>query len=401
MKDMHFRQTKQFTYNHTIKACFIGFIVQAIVNNFVPLLFLVFQSSYDIALSKITLLITFNFCIQLIVDLLSAGFIDRIGYRASMILAHLLSAAGLLLLTLLPELLPDPFAGLLISVMVYAAGGGLLEVLVSPVVEACPTDNKETAMSLLHSFYCWGHVAVVLISTLFFAVAGTENWKILAILWSIVPLFNCLLFTRVPIYSLLEDSDTGVPVKELFRSRLFCLLLLAMLCAGASEQAVSQWASFFAESGLHVSKTIGDLAGPMFFAALMGASRAIYGKYGERINLNQFMKASSFLCIVGYLIVSLSPLPAISLLGCGICGLSVGILWPGTFSTASKTIPKGGTPLFALLALGGDAGCSLGPTFAGLAASIFDGDLHKGILAAVIFPVLMLLTCFSIKQPHH
>ncbi len=393
------RESKSiFHYGHTVKACFVGYIVQAIVNNFVPLLFLMFQSSYQIPLSKITLLITFNFAIQLIVDLISAGFIDKIGYRISILMAHLLAALGLVLLTILPEMMPDAFCGLLIAVMVYAVGGGLLEVLVSPIVEACPADNKETAMSMLHSFYCWGHVGVVLLSTLFFSMFGIDNWKILALLWAVIPALNALLFLKVPIYSLLEDGDLGLSMKKLFADKAFWVIMLLMICAGASEQAVSQWASTFAESGLKVSKTIGDLAGPMFFAIMMGISRFFYGKYGERIDLNKFMKISAILCIFSYLFIALSPLPAMSLLGCGFCGLSVGILWPGSFSIASQTIPRGGTTLFALLALGGDIGCSGGPTFAGMVSSAAGGNLHVGILAAVVFPVLMLLGCCIIKR---
>ncbi|MCD8159678.1 MAG: MFS transporter [Clostridiales bacterium] len=391
-------QTKPLSYDHTIKACFVGYIVQAIVNNFVPLLFLTFQSSYGIPLSSITLLITFNFTVQLVVDLLSPKFIDRVGYRAAVVAAHVMAAAGLICLAVLPDLLPSPFVGLVISVLIYAVGGGLLEVLVSPIVEACPTDNKESAMSLLHSFYCWGHVGVVLLSTIFFAAFGTERWKIMALLWAIVPIANCVIFTRVPIYSLLEDEEKGLSMRELLGRRSFWLAMLLMICAGASEQAVSQWTSTFAESGLQVSKTLGDLCGPMLFAILMGTSRALYGKYGAHIDLIRTMKLSAGLCVVSYLVISLSPWPMLSLLGCGVCGFSVGILWPGTFSMTARLLPKGGTLLFALMALGGDIGCSAGPTFVGMLSSLAGGDLHAGILAAVCFPVLMLLGSCALRR---
>ena len=391
-------QKKKDLYQYTIKACFIAYIVQAIGNNFVPLLFLTFQSEYGIPLSRITLLITFNFCIQLLIDALSARFIDRIGYRASVMLAHICSAAGLVLLAVLPGILPDPFAGLLLAVMIYAVGGGLIEVLVSPIVEACPAENKEKAMSLLHSFYCWGHVGVVLLSTVFFAAFGTENWRILAVFWAVIPAVNCLLFWKVPIYSLLEDGETGMSLGMLMRNRIFWLLLLLMICAGASEQAVSQWASTFAESGLGVSKSLGDLCGPMFFAVLMGTSRALYGKFGDKLPLQRSMKLSAGLCIFTYLMISLSPWPAVSLLGCGICGFSVGILWPGSFSIASRALPRGGTLLFALLALGGDVGCSLGPSFVGTVSSAASGDLRTGILTAVLFPAAMLAGCMILGR---
>lgn len=381
-------------YNKTVIACFVGYIVQAIVNNFVPLLFLTFQRTYDIPLSQITMLVTINFGVQLLVDLLAVGFVDKIGYRASMILAHACAALGLASLAVLPELLPSPFAGILCSVMIYAVGGGLLEVLVSPVMEACPSDNKEKAMSMLHSFYCWGHVGVVILSTLFFRIAGISNWKIMALVWALVPLGNMIAFTKVPIASLIEEGETGLNMKELFSLKIFWVLLIMMICAGASEQAVSQWASTFAEKGLGISKTAGDLAGPMAFAILMGLSRAFYGRYGDKINLDKFMIYSCMLCIASYLCISLVPSPVISLVGCAACGLSVGIMWPGTFSKASAAIPRGGTALFALLALGGDVGCSGGPTVVGMVSSAIADNLKMGILAGIIFPILLLSGIF-------
>lgn len=382
---------KKNNYQLTMYACFIGYIVQAIVNNFLPLLFVTFQKTYSIPLTQITLLITLNFGIQLVIDMLSAGFVDKIGYRASAIIAHVCSAAGLVLLTVLPGAFPDPFAGILIAVFIYAIGGGLIEVLISPILEACPTDNKEKAMSLLHSFYCWGHVGVVLISTLFFTLFGIENWKILAVCWAVVPAVNIILFAKAPIYSLHEEGDTGLTLKQLFTRKIFWVMMLMMLCAGASEQAVSQWASTFAEQGLGVSKTIGDLAGPMSFAALMGLSRLLYGKFGDKLNLDKFMRMSCLLCIAAYLCISLVPLPAVGLVGCAVCGFSVGIMWPGTFSKASAAVKGGGTALFAMLALAGDVGCSGGPTLAGFISGCFNGELRAGILAAIVFPVLLLI----------
>lgn len=375
-------------FKTTIGACFVGYVVQAIVNNFVPLLFVTLQNTYDIPLSKITMLVTINFGVQLVVDLASAVFVDRIGYRASAILAHVCSAAGLVLLTVLPDLLPDAFTGILIAVVVYAIGGGLIEVLISPIMESCPTDNKEAAMSLLHSFYCWGHVGVVLISTAFFALAGIDNWRILACVWAVIPVVNAVVFLRVPMAPLIAEGEKGMPLRELFANKTFWFLMLMMVCAGASEQAVSQWASTFAESGLGVSKAVGDLAGPMAFAILMGGARAFYGKYGEKIDLDRFMMGSGILCVCAYLLISLVPSPVVSLIGCALCGLSVGIMWPGTFSKAAASLRTGGTAMFALLALGGDLGCSGGPTLVGLVSSAAGNNLKIGILAAIVFPVL-------------
>ncbi len=375
----------------TLYACFIGYIVQAVVNSFVPLLFVTFQKDYGIPLSQITLLVTINFGLQLLVDFLSVGFIDRIGYRASAILAHVFAASGFLLLVILPEIMDNSFAGILISVMVYAIGGGLLEVLISPIVEACPTEHKEQTMSMLHSFYCWGCVGVVLISTLFFAAFGTANWKILTLMWMLVPIANGIFFTQVPIAPLIEEGEEGMSIKDLFREKIFWVLMLLMVCAGASEQAVSQWASTFAEQALGVSKTVGDLTGPLSFSVFMGLSRFLYGKYGAQIKLHTAMVGSGLLCIFSYLLLALVPHPAVGLIGCGICGFSVGILWPGTFSMAAASLKNGGTALFALLALAGDLGCSGGPTVVGEVSSLFGDDFHKGILAGVLFPVLLMV----------
>ena len=379
------------SYKRTMYACFVGYIVQAIVNNFVPLLFVTFQKTYQIPLSKITLLITINFIIQLLIDLLSAGFVDRIGYKASVTIAHICSAVGLLALTLLPELTADPFAGILIAVAIYAVGGGLLEVLISPIIEACPTDNKEKAMSLLHSFYCWGHVGVVLLSTLFFRIFGIENWKYMALVWALIPIVNGVLFTRVPIAPLLDEGEEGLSMAELFKKKIFWVLMLMMLCAGASEQAVSQWASTLAEKSFGINKTIGDLAGPMAFAILMGSSRAFYGKFGDKINLERFMQYSAILCMISYLMIAFIPVPALGILGCAVCGLSVGIMWPGTFSMAAASVKRGGTALFALLALAGDVGCSSGPTYVGMISGTLNDNLKMGIFAALVFPILMIV----------
>lgn len=379
------------TYRHTMYACFTGYFVQAIINNFAPLLFLTFGSQFGISMERITLLVSFNFALQLVVDMLSAGFIDRIGYRAAAVLAHILAAVGLICLALLPEIFPSPFAGLLTAVCIYALGGGLIEVLITPLANACPSDNHVGSISLLHSFYCWGHMAVVLISTLFFLCFGTEHWQVLAPIWALVPACNAWFFTKVPIPRIVPEGITGMTIPQLLRSRLFWLMALLMLCAGASEQAVSQWASAFAEQGLQVSKTIGDLAGPMFFALAMGASRFLYSKFSEKIRLQRAIWLCALLCTSSYLLIALSPWPFLSLIGCGICGFSVGIFWPGTASLSAQLLPAGGTAMYALLALGGDLGCSAGPALVGFFGSFFNGSLHFGILCAIVFPIVLLL----------
>lgn len=385
-------------YNQTLYASFIGYIIQAIVNNFAPLLFLTFRSAYGIPLAQITLLVTINFGLQLTVDLFAALFLNKIGYRACVLGAHCFAAAGLILMAFLPDLLPHAFTGLLISVVIYALGGGLLEVVVSPIVEACPTKNKEKAMSMLHSFYCWGQVGVVLFSTVFFSVFGIEKWKILCILWALVPICNFFLFARAPIATLEEKNGNCMSMKTLFSTKIFWVLMLLMLCAGACELTISQWASTFAEKGLGISKSAGDLAGPMFFALLMGLSRLLYGKQGHKLDLQKFMVFSGILCAASFLLISLSPIPVLSLLGCGICGFSVGILWPGTYSIAAKILRGGGATMFAFLALAGDLGCTVGPTFAGFLSGAFGDNLRIGILASVVFPILLLVGLFACRR---
>lgn len=376
-------------FKHTFYASYGGYFVQAIINNFLPLLFLTFQRDFSLPYDKISLLIVINFGFQLVVDYLAAYFIDKIGYKKCTIAAHLLAAAGLCSLSVLPYIM-SPFIGIVISIIIYATGSGLIEVIISPLVDACPSDNKEGAMSLLHSFYCWGHMCVVLLSTLFFALFSVENWRILSAIWALVPLANGIYFCYVPFPDILGESKS-MSVKELFKTRLFYVFALVMLCSGASEQAMSQWASAFAESGLQVSKTMGDLLGPCMFAFLMGSARVLYSKISEKYSLVSVMVASGALCVVSYLVASLSPNPLVSLIGCGVCGFSVGVMWPGTFSLAALRMPEGGTALFAMLALFGDSGCALGPAVVGRGITLFDGDFSKGMLLALVFPLLLII----------
>ena len=377
-------------YHRTLIACYLGFITQAIAANFAPLLFLTFHKTYSIPLGQIALISTTFYLTQLVVDVLSARFVDSIGYRTCVVASEVTSAAGWIGLAFLPDLLPDPFVGILICVVVYAVGSGLIEVLVSPIVEACPFENKESVMSLLHSFYCWGSVGVILGSTLFFAVFGVGAWRVLACLWAIVPLYNIYNFATCPIERLVDEGES-MSILGLFKTPLFWLLALLMVCSGASELAMGQWASAFTESALGVSKTVGDLAGPCMFAALMGISRVFYGKYGEKYDLRRFMLGSGALCVACYLLASLSRLPALGLLGCALCGLSVGIMWPGTLSISSQAMPRGGTAMFALLAMAGDLGGSLGPSVVGTFSQRAGDNLQAGLLVGLVFPVALII----------
>lgn len=378
-------------YEKTIRACFIGYIVQAIVNNFAPLLFITFQTTYDIPLAQITTLITINFALQLMTDLAAAYFTDKIGYRASVLIAHTMAALGLIGLAVFPSVVPSPFVGLVMAVVLYAIGGGLLEVIVSPMVEACPSEHKDRTMSMLHSFYCWGSVGVILVSTLVFWLFGIQNWRILAALWAIVPIANGIAFINVPIISMEESTGESTPMSQLFKIKMFWIFIVLMCCAGASELVISQWASAFAEKALGISKSLGDLLGPTLFAVLMGLSRVIYGKYGDKIGLDRMMILSCALCVIAYLMIALFDSAVIGLTGIAISGFAVGIMWPGTYSKAAGVMKGGGTAMFAFLALAGDLGCTSGPTFAGWTAAVFGDNLKVGILCETVFPAVMLM----------
>ena len=389
--------TENRKYQKTLAACYLGYITQAIAANFAPLLFLTFQTAYGIPLDNIALIPIVFYLTQLLVDLGAAKFADKIGYRICMVASQAASATGLVLLAVLPEVLPSPFWGLLIAVVFYATGSGLVEVLVSPIVEACPFKNKDGRMSLLHSFYCWGAVGVILGSTLFFAVFGTESWQSLALIWAVVPLVNIFQFLTCPIKHLVEGGKSLPPCK-LLRMPLLWLMILLMICSGASEATMAQWASAFTESALGVTKTVGDLAGPCLFAVFMGISRTLYGKMSERLNLANAMLLSGLLCVVCYLLASLSPWPALGLAGCSFCGFSVGILWPGTIRLSSQKCPQGGTAMFALLALAGDFGGTVSPVIVGGFSELAGESLKAGLLAATAFPVLLVIGLLILRR---
>ncbi len=384
-------------YKKTLFACYLGFITQAISANFAPLLFLTFKSTYGISLEKIALIPFVFYLTQLLIDFAATKFADKIGYRTCVTASQVVSAFGLVLLAILPEILPVPFVGILISVVFYAMGSGLIEVLVSPIVEACPFENKDSMMSLLHSFYCWGTVGVILGSTLFFAVFGVKNWRILTLIWALVPLVNTFNFMTCPIERLLEDGES-LPIRKLLSIPLFWLMILLMICSGASEASMAQWASAFTESALGVSKTVGDLAGPCLFAVFMGITRVIYGKMSEKLDLTKVMLLCGTMCAGCYLLASLSPMPILGLAGCALCGMAVGIMWPGTLSISSQKCPRGGTALFAFLALAGDLGATVSPALVGSISEIAGSNLKMGLLVAAVFPVVLVAGLMVLKK---
>lgn len=373
----------------TIFACCTGYAVQSVVVNYTPLLFLTFHTSLGISFSRLTLLVTVNFAVQLLTDFLSARVVARFGFRKSLVAAHAFAALGLALMAFLPSLL-SPFVGILLSTCIFAVGGGILEVLVSPLCEACPVKNKTALMSFLHSFFCWGVVLCALFSTLFFVFVGTDKWQLLTLLWALFPVLNGILFCFVPIYENEKTDIDATAFKGLFRKKEFWGMMLFMLASGASELSVSQWASAFTESALGVSKTVGDLIGVCGFAVMMGLARTLYAKLSTRLPIEKAMILCAALCTVGYLFIGLSSSAALGLIGCAVCGFGVGIFWPATYSLASRRI-RGGTLMFSLLAFAGDLGCSVGPTVVGTVADLFSGDLKRGILLATVFPLILFI----------
>lgn len=394
--------TKQKNYRKTLIACYIGFVTQAILANFAPLLFITFMSTYGIALDQIAIIPIAFYLTQLFVDLAATKYVDKIGYRTCVIASHVLSAVGLLLMAFLPEVLPVPYIGILIAVVLYSIGSGLLEVLISPIIEACPFENKDGVMSLLHSFYCWGAMGVILVSTLFFALFGVEKWQILTCILALIPLCNTFNFINCPIERLVEDGKS-MGIRNLLKTPIFWLMILLMICSGASEATMSQWASAFTESAIGVSKTIGDLAGPCLFAMFMGIARMSYGKFSHKLDLSKIMLICSIMCATCYLVASLSNIPILGLAGCALCGLAVGIMWPGSISISSQKCPKGGTAMFAFLALAGDFGGTISPAMVGSISEMAGGNLKTGLLAATFFPIvlvigLIILQCINIRQ---
>ena len=367
-------------------ACYIGIMVQAVTINFVPMLFVAFMGEFGLGVGQISALVALTFIVQFTVDFLCVFIVGRVSYRALSCTAHILAAAGLALMPLLPYV-TDPFLGLCIAVLVYSTGSGLIEVIVSPIVESCPSSNKTAEMSLLHSFYCWGQTATVILSTVFFCFAGIDSWRVLSLVWAAVPLVNFFLFLSCPMNTS-EQSEKSMRMKTLISNCDFLLLLVIIMCAGAAELAVAQWASAYCETALGVDKTVGDLAGPMAFAVCMGIARVGYGILGNRVRLERYMLASGILCVAGYLVIAFAPYAWLGLAGFGICGLAVGVLWPGTLSLAARHVDGGGT-MFAMLSFAGDAGCTLGPFIAGMLAESAGGDIGYGISAAAVFPLVL------------
>ena len=381
---------KKLSFEHTKTACYLGSISQSIVCGFLPLLFVIFNQDYGIPLAKVTLFATINFVIQLIMDFTSLFYIDRVSYRKTIVVAHLLAAGGFLFLGIVAPRVQNTYLAVLFSVMLFSAGGGLFEVLLSPIIEGCPSKNKAATMSMLHSMFAFGSIGVILLTNLLLFIFGKNNWHYIAIIWALIPFANAIYFLIVPINKIVDNNER-TPLFKLFKKKSFLVFILIMFCSGASEIAMSQWASAFAESSLGVSKVMGDILGPCIFASMMALSRVLYSKLADRINLAKYLLACGFLTVACFLTAALSPVKIMALLACGFCGFTVGIMWPGTVSLTAKTYPMGGAAMFGVMALAGDIGCTSGPTLVGFVASAFGGELRMGLLISSIFPILLVV----------
>lgn len=400
-------------YSGTRRACYVGYITQAIVVNLAPIFYLLFQTKFHVSRTQIGQFIFVLFAVQLLVDIISVPIVQKVGYRATCVFAHACAAVGLALLSILPNIMP-PYAGIMIAIVTAAIGSGLIEVLISPIIEALPSDSSRAAMVLLHSFYCWGQASVVLISTLALLALGDDRWNYIPIFWALIPFCNMIAFTRVPLVDI--DGEEPVRFRDLASTPMFILAVIVMVCAGASELAMSQWASYFAEAGLGVTKVVGDLLGPCMFAIFMAVGRTLYGIFGARLSLKRCLIACGIITTASYLLAVFAPFPILSLVGCAFCGFGVSLLWPGMLSLSAERFSGGSTALFALLALGGDFGCSVGPFITGLVSdavsavpafgqmsadmgmSIEQLAVKLGLLVVIIFPIFSVIGVLALGK---
>lgn len=382
-------------YIPTKLAGYVGFVVQAIVNNFLPILFIVFQDIYGLGYEKLGRLIVFNFAVQMFIDFITPKIIHKIGYRRAAFLCQFTACLGLCLMSLLPRIMPSPYTAMFIAIAVYATGSGLMEVILSPMIEMLPTGNKSGNMAVLHSFYCWGQTVVVPLTTLMVFAFGYENWSYIPLVWAIVPFINMLAFLRVPIVEPGREVKQSTLI-ELLKTPSFIIYMLMMFCGGASEIAMSQWASLFVEQALGVSKAIGDIVGPCLFALFMALGRVIYAKFSKKVSFTRLLIWLNILCFVCYVMVGISKIAALSLVFCALCGFSVSISWPGIYSAGARTFKTGGAVMFSAFAMCGDTGCALGPGLVGLVAEYT--NLNMGFIAAAVFPFIMVICSIIILK---
>lgn len=382
-------------YLPTKLAGYVGFIVQAIVNNFLPILFIVFQDVYGLGYEKLGRLIVINFATQMFIDFITPKIIHKLGYRRAAFLCQFTACVGLCLMAVLPRFMSNTYLAIIISIVFYATGSGLMEVILSPMIEMLPTGNKSGNMAVLHSFYCWGQTVVVPLTTLMVFIFGRENWTYIPLVWAVVPFVNMFTFLRVPIVEP-DSEEKQSTFLELARTPKFVVYMVMMLCAGASEIAMSQWSSLFVEQALGVSKAIGDIVGPCLFALFMALGRVIYASLSKKVSFTRLLIWLNLLCFICYVMVALCHIAVLSLVFCALCGLSVSISWPGIYSAGARTFKTGGAVMFSAFAMCGDTGCALGPGLVGLVAEYT--NLNVGFLVAAVFPLIMVICSIYILK---
>lgn len=381
-------------YKSTIRACYIGNLVGALVTNLSPLLFVILMGSYNLSFEQVGRLVLINFFTQIIADLAFSKPVDTYGVRPFITLGHALVFIGFVMFAFSPRLFPhSPYTGLMLATVVFSCGGGLLELLLSAIVQAVPSDAKAAAMSLLHSFYAWGFIVVVVLTFLMLKLFGSANWPWLFLIWSLVPLFNFFNFLRVPLPPQVPDEHR-TSTRVLASTPFFIFVVLGIALGGAAEVSMSQWTSAYAETTLGLSKQTGDLLGLCLFAGLLGLGRVLYGTYGKRFDIWRVMFLGSLFAAGCYLVAALSQHPIVSLVACAFCGLGVALLWPGSVTNAAHRFPFAGASMFAILAAGGDTGAAVGPWLLGLIADQIPTDfplspLRVGMVIGTLFPLAM------------
>lgn len=406
------KSTKE--YNLAKYACYLGSGGMAIVSVLSPLLFVTFRELYGISYTLLGLLVVANFLTQLSVDLIFSFFTKYFNIHKTVRTMPIITFSGLLIYTLMPLIFPEyVYLWLIIGTIVFSASAGLGEVLLSPVIAAIPSDNPDREMSKMHSAYAWGCVAVVVISTLFLKLAGTHNWQFLALLLSLLPFANAIIFAKakLPEISINQDAEKG---GVSFKNKGIIMCFVCIFLGGATEVTMSEWVSNFIESGIGLPKVVGDILGVAMFAAMLGIGRTIYAKIGKNISsVMLFGMAGSTVC---YIVASLSLNPVTGLIACAVTGLCVSMLWPGTLIYAEENFPKLGVAVYALMAAGGDLGASVAPQLVGvlsdkiavmnfaeilaqkLCITAEQVGIRAGMLAAAVFPLLGVVVILIMKR---
>lgn len=406
------------SYQLTTISCFVGIFCQAVSSNITAILFIPLMTLYGLSYVHLGLLVGINFTTQVLVDIIASRLVDRYGFRVFVLPSDILAVIGLVLFGLTPVLFDNILTGLVFSTIIFSASCGLQEVMLSPIVNAIPHNDKGPAMALMHSFYAWGQVATIIITTLFLFFFGIENWQVIVFLWALVPLVNFFMFLAAPFPGVIHENQR-MTMRDLILKPFYLVALLAIMGGAATELVMNQWSSTFSEKVLELPKVTGDILGMCGFAVFLGLGRVLYGRYGSKINMNNVLVGSAAAAVVCYIAVAISPLPAISLAACAVCGLAASLLWPGTLVITAEKYPLAGAWIFAILAAAGDIGAASGPFAAGVITDLtrqmpsilqFAASLQLlpdqfairiAILLSAIFPLFTLACHWFLKQRQH